>query len=262
MDPQGVEPIVFVSSDHINDSCWRIPVQLEERVVHIWGFSLEGASSTIALCRLWMSVEEQARAGRFVRPEDGTGYILARGCLRAVLARYTGLDPSALTFQPGATGKPELAAMPDGGNRIRFNLSHSYGRMLIAVARRQEVGVDLERIREQVEAARLARRFYSPTECASVTGLSGPAQAARFFRYWAAKEAFLKCKGVGLQFPLDRCEITLSADGPTAAVSWKVASGSIEQGWVRFLPLEDGWIGAVTAGADEWRMDIRRWPLG
>jgi len=262
VDSQRVEPVVFVSSNRINDSGWRIPVRLGERVVHIWGFRLDGAASTIELCRQWMSLEEQARAGRFVRPEDGTGYILARGCLRAVLARYTGLAPSALAFQPGALGKPALAARPDGGNRTRFNLSHSQGRMLIAVAEQQEVGVDLEQIRDGVEVVKLAQRFYSPSERESVTNLPAPAQAAQFFRYWAAKEAFLKCRGVGLQFPLDRCEITLSTDGPTASVSWKVASGSIEQGWVRFLPLQDGWVGAVTAGGDEWRMEIRQWPLG
>jgi len=157
-----------------------------------------------------------------VRPDDGNCYILARGCLRAVLARYTGLGPSALIFQPGATGKPALAAGPDGEERVLFNLSHSHGRMLIAVARQREVGVDLEQIRDGVEVAKLAQRFYSPSECESVTGLPAPAQAAQFFRYWAAKEAFLKCKGVGLQFPLDRCEIMLSPDESTASVNWKL----------------------------------------
>lgn len=259
MDSERVEPISFPTSDGIADPSQRNPVTIEDRTVDVWGFSLDGASRTIALCRQWMSEEEQARAGRFVRSEDGIRYVLARGCLRAVLARYTGLDPSALTFQSGATGKPALVAMSDGEARVRFNLSHSHGRMLVAVAKQREVGVDLEQIREQAEVAKLAQRFYSPSERESVLGLPGPAQARQFFRYWAAKEAFLKCKGVGLQFPLDRCEITLSPDGPTASVTWKAASGVVEQGLIRFLPLEEGWVGAVSANGAEWRTRVRQW---
>lgn len=262
MDPLSAEPIVFSSSDQISDSGWRVRAPLEARTVHLWGFALEGASSTIALCREWLSLDERVRAGRCVRVEDGDRYTLARGCLRAVLARYTGLDPSALAFQSGAAGKPALAVLSDGAARIDFNLSHSHGRMLIAVARQQEVGVDLERIRDDAEVAKLAQRFYSPAECESVTGLPVPAQAAQFFRYWAAKEAFLKCKGVGLQFPLDRCEITLLPDGLAAVVNWNSVSGSLEQGLVRFLALDDGWIGAVTADGGEWRTEVRRWSLG
>ncbi len=262
MDPLSAEPIMFLSSDQISDSGWRVPGRLEARTVHLWGFSLEGASSTIALCREWLSQDEQGRAGRCVRVEDGHRYTLARGCLRAVLARYIGLDPSALIFQSGAGGKPALAALPAGVGPIQFNLSHSHGRLLIAVAKQQEVGVDLEWIRDDAEVAKLAQRFYSPAEYESVMGLPVAAQAAQFFRYWAAKEAFLKCKGVGLQFPLDRCEITLLPDGLTATVHWKPVSGSPERGLVQFLALEDGWIGAVTVDGSEWRTEVGRWSLG
>lgn len=253
---------MFSSSDQIRDSGWRVPVALAARTVHLWGFALDGASSTIALCREWLSLEERGRAGRCVRLEDGHRYVLARGCLRAVLARYIGLEPSALIFQSGAAGKPALAGLPAGVASIQFNLSHSHGRLLIAVARQQDVGVDLEWIRDDADVARLAQRFYSPSECEGVMASPVSAQAARFFRYWAAKEAFLKCKGVGLQFPLDRCEVALLPDGLAAAVNWTPVSGSVEQGLVRFLALDEGWVGAVTAQGDAWRTEARCWSLG
>lgn len=260
MDVQSAGPVAFSSSDQICDSGWHVPVLLEARTVHLWGFSLEGTSATIALCREWLSQDERVRAGRCVRLEDGNRYILARGCLRAVLARYTGFEPSELAFHSGAAGKPALAGLPAGVAPIHFNVSHSHGRLLIAVARQQEVGVDLERMRADVEVVKLAQRFYSPAECESVMGLPGAAQAGQFFRYWTAKEAYLKCKGIGLQFPLDRCEVTLLPDGLAAAVNWNPVSGSVEQGLVRFLALEDGWIGAVTAQGDEWRTEACCWP--
>src|SRR5690349_20188145 len=59
--------------------------------------------------------------------------------IRQLLASYAGRDPDGIRFQRGANGKPSLA-----GGELEFNLSHSGSLLLLALSRKQPLGVDLE----------------------------------------------------------------------------------------------------------------------
>jgi 4'-phosphopantetheinyl transferase len=168
-----------------------------------------------------------------------------------VLARYTGLDPSSVTFQMGESGKPALAETNNGRHRIHFNLSHSHGRMLIAVACDQGVGADLEQIRDKVDVVKLAERFYVPSEHGRVAGVIGLDQAKRFYRYWVAKEAVLKGQAVGLR-SLQQCEILDSSDAQRAEVHL-LEGATMQPGWtVHWLDCGPEWAGAVSAYGSDW----------
>ena len=252
MNPGVGEPVMaFPSIELIAAFGWSAPIAVEDRTIHAWGFSLDGGLSFVEQCRSWLSEDERGRAARFIRQQDQLRFVLAHGGLRAVLARYTGLDPSTLTFQLGASGKPTLLAGRVAQHPLRFNLSHSHGRMLVAVASQQDVGVDLEQIRDKVEVAKLAERFYAPGERDRVIKLSGPDQAQWFYRYWVAKEAVLKGQAVGLQ-SLQRCEILTSDYLPRAEVH--VSEGAAMQpGWtIHWLDCGSGWVGAVSAHGSDW----------
>ncbi len=252
MNPGVGEPVMaFPSIELIAASGWPAPIAIEDRTIHAWGFSLDGGLSFVEQCRSWLSEDERGRAVRFIRQQDQLRFVLAHGGLRAVLARYTGLDPSTLTFQLGSSGKPALLDGPAPQHPLRFNLSHSHGRMLVAVAGEQDVGVDLEQIRDKVEVAKLAERFYAPGERDRVINLSGPDQAQWFYRYWVAKEAVLKGQAVGLP-SLQRCEIITSDYLPTAEV--QVSEGAAMQpGWtIHWLDCGSGWVGAVAAHGSDW----------
>ena len=256
MNPGVGEPVVgFPSIELIATAGWSAPTAMEDQTIHVWGFSLDGSLPFVEQCRSWLSEDERGRAARFIRQQDHVRFVLAHGGLRAVLARYTGLDPSALTFQLGSTGKPALLNGPIPHHPLGFNLSHSHGRMLMAISSKQDVGVDLEQIRDKVEAVKLAERFYVPAECERVTSLSGPGQAQRFYRYWVAKEAVLKGQAVGLR-SLQQCEILNSDDSPRGEV--KLAEGAAMQpGWtIHWLDCGSGWVGAVSAYGSDWTIRI------
>lgn len=51
---------------------------------------------------------------------------------------------------------------------LRFNVSHSHGLALCAVARSREIGVDVERVREGVAGERIAEQFFSRREVAAL----------------------------------------------------------------------------------------------
>jgi 4'-phosphopantetheinyl transferase len=243
--------MAFPSIELIAASGWSAPIAVEDRTIHAWGFSLDGDMSFVEQCRSWLSEDERGRAARFIRQQDQLRFVLAHGGLRAVLARYTGLDPSTLTFQLGSSGKPTLLDERIPQHPPRFNLSHSHERMLVAVAGQQDVGVDLERIRDKVEVAKLAERFYAPGERDRVIKLSGPDRAQWFYRYWVAKEAVLKGQAVGIQ-SLQRCEILTSDYLPRAEV--RVLEGAAMQpGWtIHWLDCGSGWVGAVSAHGSDW----------
>ena len=100
MKSSSAAPIVtFPPIDTITTVDGSIPISLEERAIDVWGCSLSGSDVALEQCRAWLSEEERTRAARFIRHEDQLMYVLAHGGLRALLSRYAGLDPAAITFQ-------------------------------------------------------------------------------------------------------------------------------------------------------------------
>jgi 4'-phosphopantetheinyl transferase len=252
MNPGVGEPVmVFPSIEVVATAGWPAPIAMEEGAIHVWAFSLNESPSFVEQCRSWLSEDERGRAARFIRQPDQRQFVLAHGGLRAVLGRYTGLDPSALLFQLSQTGKPALLNGHATQSPLRFNLSHSHGRMLIAITGEREIGVDLEQIHDKAEVAKLAKRFYAPAEYERVMGLSGSEQTQQFYRYWVAKEAFLKGQGVGLR-ALQQCEIVHSNDSLRADILLS-KDATMQPGWtIHWLDCGAGWAGAVSAHGRNW----------
>ena len=200
MNPDIGEPVmVFPPIESIATAGWSAPIAIEDRTIHVWGFSLEGSLSFVERCRAWLSGDERGRAARFIRPQDRVRFVLAHGGLRAVLSRYLGIGPDAVGMNRNEAGKPSLARIRNDQPTISFNMSHAHGRVLIAISTVQEIGVDLERVRSDVEVEKLSQRYFSPSEHATIMQLTQEQRAAGFFRYWVAKEAVLKAQGVGLR---------------------------------------------------------------
>jgi len=160
-------------------------------------------AARLAGLRATFSPHERKRDARFATSELRDRWSAGRGLLRELLAAALGADPARLKFRYGAHGKPELepASAPaprDGGPPLTFNVSHSQGRALYALARGREVGVDLEGIRER-RSDGVANRFFAPAESAALRAIADEADRRRaFFFVWSAKEAFIKATGAGL----------------------------------------------------------------
>jgi 4'-phosphopantetheinyl transferase len=128
---------------------------------------------------------EEARAARFHREEDRDRYLRSHAALRIILGRLTS---ARLEFAVTESGKPYLPAAPE----LKFNLSHSGGTALVGAALEVEIGVDVERVRPLSDFARMAQRFFPPSQAAEV------ADEADFFRRWTRIEAAAKARGVGI----------------------------------------------------------------
>lgn len=216
--------------------------------VHVQGFMLDISDAEQARAAQALSREEQERADRLVSERHRRHFMAAHAGLRVLLSRYCGSRPQELVIRNATTGKPFLSDFAS----IRFNLTHSHGRALIAVARDREVGVDLEKVRPEVDVGRLAKRFLSDRDQAFIEGGEPSERHERFLQAWVAREAVFKADGSGMTFPLYRDYVELTHDGRAGWLILGDGSSERTRRFLRFLTLEPGWVGAVAAEGTNW----------
>jgi 4'-phosphopantetheinyl transferase len=131
--------------------------------------------------------------------------------LLAALAPQVALPIGARAFGREAKGRPFLRhdGAPD------FNLSDTDGGTLIALCRRGRIGVDLERSARAPPVQRLARRWFSPDEAASLAELPEDRARRAFIRLWTAKEASCKATGTGIFGYLPRWRFAVDLEPET-----------------------------------------------
>ena len=191
---------------------WTYPpavLSLPENEVHVWCASLnlppDGLAKTIEL----LATDEVVRAARFRFKKDRDHFVIRRGLLRVILGCYLGIPPKKVEFTYNPFGKPAVSINPEG---FRFNLCHSGGLALIAVTRRGEIGVDLERVRDDVEIDELSEGLFSEIEHDILRSLPPKVRLQAFFNCWTRKEAYLKARGEGLSIPLSQFSVTVLPD--------------------------------------------------
>jgi 4'-phosphopantetheinyl transferase len=170
--------------------CWKIAVDDIDAAALAFLFAL-------------LSSGERDRAGRFQRAEDRHSFTAAHGTLRLLLAPMLGTEPDALTFAANAYGKPGLVPR----RAIEFNMSHSGGIVLIALAQHIPIGVDVEVQRPMPERAAIVRRYFHPGEAADFAAVPPADAEAAFFRCWSRKEAVVKALGLGMSLDLHRYRV-------------------------------------------------------
>jgi 4'-phosphopantetheinyl transferase len=189
----------------------RIFLNVDE--VHIWQIQLDQPILPITELEGYLSPDELERAHRFRFPIHSQRFVVARGSIRKILARYLDAYPGELRFSYSPYGKPALET-EFGGDKICFNLSHSHALGLLGVTRRRAVGVDIEYIRADLADIQVARRFFSSREVETLLSLPAEVQKDAFFNCWTRKEAFIKAIGEGLSMPLDRFDVSLAPGDP------------------------------------------------
>ncbi|MDA9544013.1 4'-phosphopantetheinyl transferase [Bradyrhizobium sp. CCBAU 45321] len=163
-------------------------------------------------CRRLLSVDERARADRFVFERHRRQYIFAHAMLRLALSQVaSNVAPTDWTFGAGRYGRPFVAA-PATSTALHFSLSHADGCVACVVSRHEAVGVDVETVSRRVAPLSTALRFFAPEEVETLRGLPEPAAIERFFDYWTLKEAYLKARGFGLNLPLDAFAMQVSRE--------------------------------------------------
>lgn len=202
-------------------------VALAPNQVHVWRAWLDVAPDALRRRAAALTQAERERAATFRLARDGARFAAAHGALRAILARYCGVSPAGIRLAAGPYGKPLLA---DGGG-LAFNLSHADDLMLCAVAQDRAVGIDVERVRDDLADREIAARVLSPREAAVLAAVPDRRRTEVFFDLWTRKEAYAKGLGIGLTV-LERLEVVPDP------VGWTLVPLTVAPGFAATVAIE------------------------
>ncbi len=242
-------------------SIWRLPQEPSEReaeYVHVYRILLDLPDADIQYFASLLSNEEHQRAERYLFAKHRARFIAARAQTRMILARYTGQSPAQVQLTYNSYGKPMLDAAPGG---IHFNVSHSHDLGLLAITEGLEIGVDIEKVRPDIDYVHISRQFFSQGEIGRLLDLPTEEQVEAFYNIWTRKEAFIKGRGTGLSTPLDQFEVSLGGDTPGRLVQ---ASEEIENAceWTLCeLKPGTGYVANLAVHGDQWQLSCWQWPV-
>jgi 4'-phosphopantetheinyl transferase len=216
--------------------------------IALWWCGLDRTPDEIARIAAWLSPAELARADRFGTDTLRHRWIAGRTSLRLLLGDLLGVAPAQVAVRRGVRGRPELA---DPASGIDFNVSHTQDVALIGIARDlpvgARIGVDIERIDREVGADRLARKFLTAREQATLVDVALDRRRQRFLRYWTCKEAMSKATGDGLAAPFHHLDVDLSESPrliggppPYLPARWSLHCGDVPEGWLATLAIWQG----------------------
>ena len=185
-----------------------------------------------AAARALLPLDELARVERLVFERDRLIALASRALQRRALSRCAPVAPADWRFTTDAHGRPAAVAAQAGA--LAFNVANTRGLVVCAVTRGREIGVDVERLREEVPYE-LVDAYFAPAEVAALRTLPALAQPLRFAELWTLKEAYLKARGIGLTLGIARCRFDFTSGTPTLgldpaladdASTWQLASWS------------------------------------
>ncbi len=222
--------------------------ELGEGEAHVWRASLDQPADMISRLMPLLSQDEYQRAERFHRPSDRRRFIAGRGILRKIISAYLALAPAEAQFTYNEYGKPFISGNQNRG-ALSFNLSHSNGMALYAVARGRRIGIDVEHMREDFATLEVARRFFSKDEFEALKAAPTDQRTRAFFNCWSRKESYIKAIGMGVSYPLDGFAVSLTPDvapallkvdaDATEAVRWKMYELDLAEGYAAALIVEN-----------------------
>jgi 4'-phosphopantetheinyl transferase len=169
------------------DDIRKLP-ELGADTIHIWGVHLPDVLDRLDVLHTMLSEKEQAKAARFRREADRQSSIAARGALRILLSWYADRSATEIKFRYSENGKPHMM-----DSDIDFNVSHSADWVVLAFGRNRNIGVDVEKIKWDMDVLGVSNRFFAAEEVALIESATDKHTA--FFQVWAQKEAYVKACG-------------------------------------------------------------------
>lgn len=180
---------------------------LDSQHIDLWIVDIEDFAyeELLSLTSGWLSKQDQQRVERFQFIEHKRQLLMGRYLTRTVLSRYGEFSVGDWRFENNQYGKPfiESELLEKMAKPLYFNLSHSQGKLVLAIARHEFLGVDIEYGLKPRRVEKIAKRYFSSSEIDGFEGLEKAKIQGRFYDLWSLKEAYIKACGMGLAIPLD-----------------------------------------------------------
>ncbi len=207
---------------------------LNKEVIHVWRVLLPVSEETKRRFLQTLSKVECQRMSQFYFNKDKERYLIARGALREIIARYFSVLPTDIELHTTEYGKPYIK-YPN----FHFNLSHSENMVLYAFSQ-SPIGIDVEYIKEERDLLAVAAQFCSINEYSTLLALSEQARRTFFYKLWTSKEALVKAMGYGLSFPLQEIEVSLLPCNEVRCrnILWKLEEINLENDYMAVFATE------------------------
>ncbi|MCY4338707.1 MAG: 4'-phosphopantetheinyl transferase superfamily protein [Gammaproteobacteria bacterium] len=231
----------------IQDNWQTAPARLDISPYHVdvWLASTELGEEQVRSYAKSLTETELGRARKFKSATKYREYVITRGLLRQILHKAAGLNLSGIDFSYGAHGKPYLEDNSTAGS-IAFNVSHSHGLALVALAASGRLGVDLEQVKPGVAWRELAERYFSAAECRALQAQTSSARPRACCACWTRKEAFIKALGAGLSHGLKQFDVSVDPDAAEVNLTLRITDEDANDWQLRNLPMPPGYRAALA----------------
>ena len=235
-----------------------LPIDLGKNEVLVYQIDTDIDDSYVFPFSKLLTPEELRRAIKFYFERDRKTYILTRGILRTILGSLLRKNPVELLISYSTYGKPFLVS-DENTSDIRFNVSHSLDKALIAITKGRDVGVDIEYIRPLRYEDRIQERFFSSKENEALRYLPKDIQHRAFFTCWTRKEAFIKAKGGGLNIPLRQFTVSVDPKEPAQLLLTEWEPNEVSRWKIIDLNIRTGYTAALTVEWHDWSLNYQKW---
>lgn len=154
------------------------------------------------------------------------------------LATMGGVSPRSVKLAYGPCGKPKSLGGPE------FNISHSGDLILLAVHPLHSVGVDIERLRAELDWQSLANRFLDAAGIEAIRACQPQERVKAFITAWCHLEAEVKAEGSGLTEIIKRSRNHGQSRAKTRIYGLALSAKATAKTWLIDVP--DGYRGAVA----------------
>lgn len=226
--------------------------------VHVWLTRTAWPAACIGALTEILAPEEQQKAKRFRFQQDAERHIISRALVRLLLGHLLNTRPESLRFRYNGFGKPSIS-QAQNKRSLQFNVSHSGDLILIALAVDSQVGVDVERVREDLDIESIAKHLFSAHERADLAALSSDQRHQGFFRCWSRKEAFIKARGEGLSLPGHRFDVTLNPGEPAGLLATRPDPSEASRWVIRDVHVGRHHVAAIAKEGRGCRLDTIEW---
>lgn len=219
-------------------------LKIDSNVIHVWKtrhIPDEGIEPYMSV----LSQRELERARKFRFDEHRNIFVKTRGLQKILIAKYLQKEPKEINIEFGSNGKPFYKNKA----QLRFNASHAGELILLAFTLKNEVGIDVEKMKDHIDVVSIAKHFFSQNEIVKLISLAKPLRQEAFFTCWSRKEAFIKAIGDGLSFPLDQFEVSFTSDEPVSVLETKWDSAEKDAWTILNIPLEKDYKAALAIKA-------------
>ncbi|MFT7239170.1 MAG: 4'-phosphopantetheinyl transferase [Cyclobacteriaceae bacterium] len=225
--------------------------------VHVWKIDVDSVSFRPIHTGI-LSDDEVKRSKKYRFKIDRDTFIAGRVALRFLIAEYINANPEEICFDHNAQGKPSV----NNSAGLEFNLSNSYGKIVIALCINDIIGVDIEQNTRPVEIQNIAKSFFSQPEIETLEKISDENKLIAFYNCWTRKEAYIKALGGGLSIPLDQFGVSLAPSSKAEILFIEGNSTEPSQWSLVSFDFEHEFTGAIAVRKQEINIRFFHFDLG